>query len=217
MDSGRAQTGHAFFQHKATNGAYLSALAHLFGPDHKHVGHRAVADPHFAATELVAAGHFVGAGGHAAGVRAVVGFGQAKAANELARGQLGQVFLALRLGAKFKNRHHHQGRLHAHHAAVAAVYALHFAGDQAVGHVVQAGATVLLGDRGAKQAEFAHFSKNRYVGGAISKGLGHTRQQFVLAVGRSRIAHHALVVAQLAVQQKGVLPVECGVGHGFLR
>jgi hypothetical protein len=49
----------------------------------------------------------------------VVGLGQAKAADPLASGKLGQVFLALAFGTELKNRQHHQGRLHAHHRAVA--------------------------------------------------------------------------------------------------
>ena len=144
----------------------------------------------------------------------MVGFGQTKASNGLAGCQLGQVFLLLRFGAKFKNWHHHQAALHAHHAAVAAVNALYLTGDQTVGHVIQSGATVLLGDRGAQQAQLTHLPKNRHIGRAIAKRLDHARQQFVLAIRGRGVAHHALVITELAVQQKGVLPIERGVGHG---
>ena len=66
-----------------------------------------------------------------------------QAANPLAAGQLGRYF-CLRFGAEFMDGHHHQRTLHAGHRAVARVHALHLAGDQAIGHVRQAGAAVLL-------------------------------------------------------------------------
>ena len=213
MDGRGRQTGHAFFKHKAANRTDLAALGHLFGPDHKHVGNRAVGDPHLAARELVAAGHLVGAGGHGVGVRTVVWLGQAKAADPRAGGQLGQVFLALPFGTKLKNGQHHQRTLHAHHGAVAGIDPLHLTGDQAVGYVVQARATIGFGDGGAEQAELAHLAEDAHVSFFGAKGLGYARKQLVLAVGGGGIAQHALLVAELALQQKRVLPVERSVGH----
>src|SRR5262249_15482457 len=51
-----------------------------FGPDHGDVGDGAGGDPHFFAVEDVAAAFFDGTGEHAAGVRAELRLGEAKAA-----------------------------------------------------------------------------------------------------------------------------------------
>ena len=154
--AGRGQALPALFQHEAADGAFV-----VLGPDHEHVGDRAVGDPHLGAGELVAAVDLPGARDHAAGVGAVVGFGQAEAADPLAGGQLGQVLLLGGFVAELVDRHHHQRRLHAHHRAVAGVDALDFARHQAVADVVQAGAAVGLGDGGAQQAQLAHLAKDR--------------------------------------------------------
>jgi hypothetical protein len=146
----------------------------------------------------------------------VVGLGQTEAADPLAGGEFGQVFLALGFGAEFKNRQHHQRGLHAHHRAVAGVDALDLAGDQTVAHVVQAGAAVLLGDGGTQQTQLAHLAEDRGVGVLVAESLQHTRGQLVLAIGLGGLADGALVVGQLGVEQQGVGPVECGLrglGH----
>ena len=69
---------------------------------------------------------------HPARIGAVVGLGQAEAADPLARGELRQIFLALLLGAEIVDRVHDQARLHAHRRAIAAVDPLDLAGDQPV-------------------------------------------------------------------------------------
>jgi hypothetical protein len=75
----------------------------------------------------------------------------------------------------------------------------------------------LFRDRGAQQAQLTHFAKDGGVSAAITKGLGHPGEQLVLAVRSGGIAHHALVIRELAIQQKRVLPIEGGVAHGVLR
>jgi hypothetical protein len=146
----------------------------------------------------------------------VVGLGQAEAADPLAGGQLGQVFLLGGFVAEFIDRHHHQRALHAHHAAVAGVHALHLARHQAVADVVQAGAAVLLGDGGAEQAQLAHLAEDGGVGGFVAKGHLHARQQLFLAVGAGGLLHLALVVGELGAEVEGVFPAEgvLGSGHG---
>jgi glycerol dehydrogenase-like iron-containing ADH family enzyme len=126
---------------------------------------------------------------------------------------LGRYFWLLRLAAEFVDGHHHQRALHAGHRAVARVHALHFAGDQAVGHVAQAGAAVLLGDGGAQQAHFAHLAEDARVHLFVAEGVEHARRQLVLAVGRGRVADGALVVSQLLAQEEGIVPLKSGVGH----
>ena len=145
----------------------------------------------------------------------MVGLGEAEAADPLAAGQLGQELLALRLGAELEDGQHHQAALHAHHAAVAAVHALDLACDEAVADVVQPGAAVLLRDGGAQQAQLAHLAEDAGVGFLLAEGLEHARAELVLAVGAGGVAHLALVVGELLVQQQRVVPVEaCLGGHG---
>jgi hypothetical protein len=168
------------------------------------------------AADAVAAVHLFGAGDHAAGVRAVVGFGQAEAADPLATRQLGQVFLLLGFRAKVVDGQHHQRRLHAHHGSVARVHALNFARHQAVADVVQARAAVLLGDGGTQKAQLAHFAEYGHIGGLVQKGIGHAGQQAILAIGAGGFLHLALVIGELRAELKGVFPAEgvFGGGHG---
>ncbi|MNV43928.1 hypothetical protein D3C71_1356640 [compost metagenome] len=147
----------------------------------------------------------------------MVGLGQAKAADPLAAGELGQVLLALGFAAEFINGHHHQRRLHAGHRAVARIHAFHFAGDQAIGHVAQAGAAVLLGDGGAEQAHFAHLAEDAHVHLFVAEGVQHAGCQLVLAIRCGGVADGALVVGQLLAQEERVIPLKSGVGHVCLR
>ena len=103
VDRRCAQTLGAFVQNEATD---LPAV--VLGPDQKHVGDGRVADPHLGAAQAVATGHGLGSGDHAAGVTAMVGLGQTKAANPFASGEFGQVFLLLCFAAKLVDGHHHQ-------------------------------------------------------------------------------------------------------------
>ncbi|MNS72210.1 hypothetical protein D3C72_1056110 [compost metagenome] len=212
VDGGGRQALHALFEHEAADRADGAAFADFLGPHDEHVGDGRVADPHLRAAERVAARHLLGARGHAAGVGAMVGFGQAEAADPFAGGELGQELLLLCFGTEFEDRHHHQRALHAGHRAVARIDALDFAGDQAVGHVVQAGAAVLLGDRRAEQAERTHFAKDRGVGFAGAEAFDDAGRQALLAVGVGRVADHAFFVGQLLVEKKGVVPVELRFG-----
>src|SRR5689334_14600101 len=83
-------------------------------------------------------------------VGAGVGLGEAEAAHPLAAAQLRQVGLALRLGAEVPDRVHHQRRLHREGRAIAGIHPLHLARDQAVAHVVDAGAAIAF-ERGAEK------------------------------------------------------------------
>ena len=57
------------------------------------------------------------------------------------------------------DRVHDEAGLDAHGGAVGAVHAFDFAGDEAVGDMVHAGAAIAL-DGGAEQAEGAHFAED---------------------------------------------------------
>mmetsp|Transcript_41417 Transcript_41417/g.97041 ORF Transcript_41417/g.97041 Transcript_41417/m.97041 type:complete len:470 (+) Transcript_41417:1594-3003(+) len=212
VDGRRGQALPALLQHEAADLATV-----ILRPDHEDVGDRAVGDPHLAAGQLIAAVDLAGSGDHRGRVGAVVGLGQAKAADPLAGGQHGQVFTLGGLVAELIDRHHHQGGLHAHHRAVARVHPLHLAGDQAVADVVQAGAAVFGRDGGAQQAQLAHLAEDAGVGLLLAEGLDHPGAQPVAAVGRCGIAHHALFVGQLLVEQQRVVPMKaCLAGHGGL-
>ena len=203
-----AQALPAFFQDKAANLARV-----ILGPDHKHIGDRAVGDPHLRAGQAVAAVDLFRAGDHRAWVGAVIRLGEAEAADVFAAGQFGQVLLLGRFVAEFVDRHHYQGGLHAHHRAVAGVDALDFAGDQAVAHVVQAAAAVFGGDGGAEQAGVAHFTEDLRVGLLMAKGFQYTRGQLVGGKLLGAVTHHAFFFGQLLVEQQRVDPVEACLGH----
>src|SRR5206468_2855566 len=119
VDRGRRQALGALLDEEA---AYLSVLG--LRPDDEQIGNRRVADPGLGAGEAVAARDFLRPRLHARGVGAVVGLGEAEAADQLAPGELREIFLLVRLGAEFVDRRHHERALHAHGRAVTRVDAL---------------------------------------------------------------------------------------------
>ena len=144
----------------------------------------------------------------------MIRLGQTKATDPFTHREFWQIFLPLRLGSEFVNRHHDQRALHAHHRAITGIDTLNLTRDQAVSHIVQPRATVLLRNRRAKQPERAHLTKNLDVGVLIAKSLNYTRQQLVLCVLRRGIANHALVFSKLLIEKQGIAPVEAGFGRG---
>jgi hypothetical protein len=152
----------------------------------------------------VAAAHLLCRGAHGAGVRAGVGLGQPEAADDLARGQPRQVLATLLLGAVLEDREHHQARLHRHGRAIAAVHALDLARDQAVAHVIDAGAAVLLGQRAAEQVARAHLAHDLGVEALLPVGLEDARHQVPLRVLARAVADHALVPGELGLEQEGI-------------
>jgi hypothetical protein len=79
-----------------------------FGPNHEYIGNRAVGDPSLGAREPIAAGGLARARDHAAGIGAVIGLGQPKAADGLTSSHRRKIFLLLLLGAELENRQHDQ-------------------------------------------------------------------------------------------------------------
>jgi hypothetical protein len=122
---------------------------------------------------------------------------------------LGRYFCILGFAAVLIDRVHHQRALHADGAAVAAVHALHFAGDQAIGHVAQAGAAIAF-NGGAQKTHGPGLVHDFAVKLFVAGGHQHAGLQLFLAEGVGRVDDGAFVVAELLVQQEGVLPVECG-------
>ena len=207
LDFGRAQALHFFVEDKAADHAVFG-----FRPHHKDIRDRRIGNPHLGAVQTIAARHRRGPGRHARRVRSVIGFGQTKAADPLARGQLGQVFLALRRAAEIVDRVHDQTRLHAHRRAIAAVDALDLARDQPIRDVVDPGAAKAV-DRCAEKAERAHLVHDLAIETLVPIGLDDAREQLFLAIGVGAVAHHALVLAQFAVEQERVGPIEPNLGR----
>ncbi len=174
-----------------------------------------IGDPHLAALEHIAAIDGLGARGHARRVAAVVGLGQAEAADPFAGGELGQILLPLRFVAVGVDRVHDEAALHAHRTTVAAVHALDLTRDEAIADAVQSGAAVAF-DRAAQEAERAHLVHDFAVELFVPRGHQHARLQLLLAVGVGGVAHGALVVAELRVEVKRVFPVELGSHGGCL-
>jgi hypothetical protein len=141
----------------------------------------------------------------------VVGLGEAEAADDLSRRQLGQIFLALRLAAIGKDRVHDERGLHRHGRAIAGIDALDLARDQPVGDVAQAGAAVLFRDGGTKKAERAHLGDDGAIETLLAVIEEHAREQLVLRVAARGVTHHALFFGELAFEVERVLPIERGL------
>jgi hypothetical protein len=122
----------------------------------------------------------------------------------LARG--GRYFWRCVLGAVGVDRVHDQGRLHAHHGAVAGIDALDLAGNQAVADVIDAGAAVAL-DRRTEEPELAHLAEDRRVRLLVAEGIADAGREAVLRVGAGALGDHALLIRKLRVQLEGILPV----------
>ena len=158
-----------------------------------------------------AARHFLGARHHRARIGAVIGLGQAEAAEQFAGRHLRQIFAALRLGAIGIDRLHGERGLHRHRRAEAGIDPLELARDQPVADIAETGAAVFLGDGRAQQPERAHLAKNRRVGLAVAIGGDDARKQLLLGIVARGVAHHALFLGQLAFEVERIVPFERGV------
>ena len=184
-----------------------------FRPHHEDVGDRCVRNPHLGAGQPIAVGYFLGAGLHAAGIGTGVRLGQAEAADPFARGELGQIFLALVLVAIGIDRVHHQRGLHRIHRAIAGIDALDLPRHKAIGDVACIGAAIFFRQGDADQAEFAHLVEDVAVDLLFQIGLGDARQQFILRIGARGVADHALVFGELLVEHERIVPLEIHRGR----
>ena len=166
----------------------------------------------------IAALDLLRAGAHSAGVGAGVGLGQAEAADQLALGEAGEIFLALLLAAVGVDRVHHEARLDRHRRAIAAVDPLDRAGDQAVADIAEAGAAIFGRDGRAEQAELAHFDHDLAVETLVEVGVGDARLELLLRIALGGVADQPLFVAKLMLEIERIRPVErqdCGLAHGL--
>ena len=164
----------------------------------------------------VATVHFFGAGFHATRVTAMIRLGQPKTADEFSAGEFGQVFFLLFFRTIGIDRMHHQRALHAHGAAIAAVHTFHFAGDQAIGDIVQACAAIFFGDGRAEKTHAAHLGHDLAVEDLVAVRFEDARHELILTIPPSRITDHALFVGKLVVEKKGIIPFESLFGHRSL-
>ena len=177
----------------------MSVVVTVFGlgPDHGHMRHRAVGDPHLAAVEDPRAVLLLArARDHPGRVRAVVRLGEAETADGLAGGHLRQPVAFLRVAAEREDRVHHQRALHAGERANARVAALEFLVDQSVGHVAQPGAAVLLREVGAEIAERAHLGNELGGKAAVHVALANDRQDLGVHEGAHRVANRPLFLGE---------------------
>ena len=152
MDVFGGEAGTVGFDEEAAD---FAVFVFDFCPDDGHVGDGAGGDPHLFAVEDVLVGGFARGGGHAAGVGAEAGLGEAEAAELFAFGEGGEPVVFLLFGAEGVDGIHDKRGLHADEAAQAAVAALQFLRHEAVFDVGHAGAAVAF-EIGAEEAELAH-------------------------------------------------------------
>ncbi len=147
----------------------------------------------------------------------MVGLGEAEAADDLALGQPRQIFLPLRLAAIGVDRMHDQRGLHRHRRAVAGIDALELARDQPIGDIAHVGAAVLLREGAAEKAERRHLADDLAVEALLAVGGEHARKQLVLRIGARGVAHHALVLGELAFEVERIVPAGRWLGAGGFR
>ena len=95
---------------------------------------------------------------------------------------------------------HHQRALHRGKGADPAVAPLQLLHDEPVGHVVEPGAAVLLGQVGAEQAQLGH-SRDQLLGElALDVGLADDRHQVLVHPGTHGVAHGALLLGEEGVE-----------------
>src|SRR5262249_18418379 len=91
--------------------------------------------------------------------------------------------------------------------------ALDLARDQTIGDGTEAGAAVLFRKRCTEKAERAHLGHDLALEPLLAIGLEHARKELLLGVATGAVAHHPLVLGQLALEVWRILPVECGGGE----
>ena len=155
LDLRRRQALHPLLEHEALD---LAPVRVRLRPHDEDLRDRRVGDPVLRPRDRIAALDLLRPGDHRPRVRAVVRLGQPEAADPLAAGELRQVLRPLRVGAVGEDRMHHQGRLHAHGAAIARVDPLHLPRDQPVGDVVDPRPAELLRDRRPEQPQRPHLA-----------------------------------------------------------
>ena len=205
FDLGRREAFHALFEHEATNGA---AVFLALGPDHEDVGEGRVGNPRLAAGDDVIVAILLGVGLHPRRIGARIGFGQTEAADQLARGETGQVLLLLLFAAEGLYRVHHQARLNAGHRTVAAIDPLDLARDEAVGDIAGADAAIFFRHGNAQHPGLPHQREEFGRARLFTERVDHAWLELALREGVRGLADHPLVLGQLVVEAERIGGIE---------
>ncbi len=200
---------------EATDPLRVSELAGLC-PDHRHVGHRAVRDPHLRPVQHPAVGGLLRGRDHPAGVRAVVGLGQAETADPLAAGEPRQPLPALLFAAEGVDGVHDERALDRGERADAGVAALELLHDESVGDIAQPRAAVFLRQVGAEHPQLADLGDQLRGKATVDVGLADDRHDLVLDPLPHRVADHPLLFGQERVDVVEIDAFELA-GHGGSR
>ena len=184
------------------------------GPHHRDMREGAVGDPHLGAVEDVAVAVVNRLGHHAAGVRAVVGLGEAEAADELAGRELRQVLLLLLFAAVLPDREHHEAALHAGKATDARIPALELLAHQAVRDVRHACAAVAV-QVDAEQAHLAHLGHEVVGEGRVAAVPFNDRDDVVFGPFSHGLADRFLLIGEQGIEIVQVNTVK--LTHGQLQ
>ena len=209
MDVGRRETGHALLQQETANAVVGR------GPHNRHVGRRAVGNPHLGAVDDPVIAVPLGKGAHRARIRASVGLGQTEAADCLAGGHPGQPFLLLLLGSPPINRVHRERTLHRDRASQTTVAVLELVVDQAVRDSVNTGATVAL-KVGTKKAQLAELGEHLARQNALVEPVANLGQDLLTDNLADGIADRLLIFAEKRIKTNVVVRIDCLVadrGH----
>ncbi len=198
---------HAAFEDEAVDPALV-----VLGPHDHEVGDGRVRDPRLGARKTPAAVDPACPRAHAAGVRSVVGLGEAEAAELVGPRHGRQVAFALRLAAEEVDRHHGERRLHAERGPEGGVDALELARDEPVAHVADAGAAEPVDGR-TEKPQLRHFLHDGDVEGLVAIGFENARHQLCLRIVPRRIADQGFLGREQIVEPQGIAPVEGNAGH----
>ena len=176
------------------------------GPDHGDVGHRGVGDPHLGAAQHPVVAVADGAGRHRGRIGAVVGLGQAEAADRRRRPpSSGSQLLLLLLRAEPPDRVHGQRPLHADQAAHAGVAGLELHAGQPVGDRGRPRRSrTRAGACRAGRAQPKRLASSRVGGATVLEPLPDVRTDLLVDHAADDIAHRALLVAEQRVQREQV-------------
>lgn len=126
----------------------------------------------------------------------MVWFGQSETSDNFSPCHSGQILFLLRITAVIVDGAHTQGALYAERGPVPGIDSFHFACQQSVRDVANAGTSVTL-DRATQHTERTELLHDLLVEHLMPVRFNHTGQQLVLAVRPERIADRNFILLQL--------------------
>ena len=148
------------------------------------------------------------------GIGAEIGLGESEAADLLPRREQRKPLLLLLLRPERVDRVHDQRALHRRERADAGVAPLQLLHDQPVGHVVQPGAAVLLGQVCAEESQLRH-PGNQLLGKlSLDVGLTDDGDEVLVDPGPNGIPNGPLLLRQQRIEVEEIDPGELGGSGG---